>query len=601
MLAPRSKAYSLHICCSVRRHPLGACRQPARHGRPARELRAARRARPAVGAARRRGGAPGGWRADARRPHGSPGRRPRGSGRAGGAGRRLTGRASLSRASRNATTSRRRPSWRRSAAVVAAGAGAAAGRSPRRAEWARARWASSRTDSRRSWRAPRPLRPVVGGGLRRLGDDGDDGDGDRQRDERTAPHRLLPGGRDTACGARRRRGRRRGLGGPAPTACAGGWRGQAGDGSRPPPAPQVPSRHGTRNPRSCYVREIRAGTLRASGGSPGWPTTTAPSAAPASCASWRRGTSTEWVGIPPDADDEAVARGRGARSGAQLAFHAHAAADPTIERAYCDQGEKALLRAREPPEYDAPLRASRTPQTTALSRAVAEREERLRAARERIERYGDDDARMALARRPCSRRPTPPRPASTPSAPRRGAVTDAAQALAAGRRRAARGGLVTAGPRPRRARVERCRPRPGADHPGRPPDATGATRRQRGRRAGGVAQAPISVRENAPGWAALGATLRARGDLDAAADAAGRLIEEDEEDSPRLARDGAGSSTDRGEPRRAGEAWERSARSASTSPAPSPASRCSAATASPAASSLAAADIEGRIARIRRG
>ena len=104
-------------------------------------------------------------------------------------------------------------------------------------------------------------------------------------------------------------------------------------------------------------------------------------------------------------------------------------------------------------------------------------------------------------------------------------------------------------------------------------------RGQRGRRAR-AAPAPGHP-ENAPGWAALGATLRARGELDAAADAASRLIEEDEEDphgwrvmalvvGPR--RDAAGS----GRPGALGAARPRRARCAP------PASRCCAEAASPA-------------------
>jgi Major Facilitator Superfamily len=77
---------------------------------------------------------------------------------------------------------------------------------------------------------PAFLGRVVCSGLRRLSDGGDDGDGDRQRDERTAPHTVPSVGN----------------GAPCTRSSRGGWRGQAGDGSRPPPAPQVPTRPGAK-------------------------------------------------------------------------------------------------------------------------------------------------------------------------------------------------------------------------------------------------------------------------------------------------------------------------------------------------------------------
>ena len=303
----------------------------------------------------------------------------------------------------------------------------------------------------------------------------------------------------------------------------------------------------------------------------------------------------EWFGIPPDADDEAV-REAADRKRRELASTPMPQRARTIERAYCDQGEKALLRPDIRKEYDALLRASRTPQTTALSRAVAEREERLRAARERIERYGDDDARMAPGSATLLAAPDA-RARLDAERAQAGAVTDAAQALAAARRARVEGSSLRALALAERALELSPTPRTLTTLAG--------ARRDTGDLAGSEAAAReglrmlSSVRENAPGWAALGATLRARGDLDAAADAAGRLIEEDEED-PHGWRVMALVDTDRGESRRAGEAWERSARLGLDVPGALAGLEVLRRDSLARSDSLAAADIESRIARIRR-
>ena len=103
-----------------------------------------------------------------------------------------------------------------------------------------------------------------------------------------------------------------------------------------------------------------------------------------------------WFGIPPDAGDDAI-RDAAERKRRELAGTPMPQSRRAIEKAFCDQGEKALLRPDVRREYDALLRASRDPRRAqeAVSRNVAEREERLRIARERIEHFGDDDARMA--------------------------------------------------------------------------------------------------------------------------------------------------------------------------------------------------------------
>ena len=233
----------------------------------------------------------------------------------------------------------------------------------------------------------------------------------------------------------------------------------------------------------------------------------------------------EWFGIPPDAGDDAV-REAAERKRRELASTPMPQRTRAVERAYCDQGEKALLRPAVRREYDALLRSSRVPSATSQSRAVAEREERLRAARERIERYGDDDAHGAgggdAAGGPDARARLEAERAQA------AAVSDPAEALAAARRARVEGAALRALAQAERAHALSPTPRALTTLAG--------ARRDTGDLAGSEAAAREGLRllpgtrENAPGWAALGATLRARGELDAAADAASRLIEEDEED-----------------------------------------------------------------------
>jgi tetratricopeptide (TPR) repeat protein len=304
----------------------------------------------------------------------------------------------------------------------------------------------------------------------------------------------------------------------------------------------------------------------------------------------------EWFGIPPDAGDDAIGEAA-ERKRRELASTPMPQRTRAIERAYCDQGEKALLRPAVRKEYDALLRASRTPRATSQSRVVAEREERLRAARERIERYGDDDARMA---------PGPATMLAAPDARARleaeralaAAVVDPGEALGAARRARVEGAALRALALAERAHALAPTPR-GLT-------TLASARRDTGDLAGsedaareGLRLLP-GTRENAPGWAALGATLRARGELDAAADAASRLIEEDEED-PHGWRVMALVDSDRGETLRAGEAWERSARLGLDVPGALAGLEVLRRDSLARNDSLGAADIESRIARIRRG
>lgn len=304
----------------------------------------------------------------------------------------------------------------------------------------------------------------------------------------------------------------------------------------------------------------------------------------------------EWFGIAPDAGDDAI-REAAERKRRELASTPMPQRTRQIERAFCDQGEKVLLRSDYRRDYDALLRASRTPELTGQNRAAVEREARLRAARERIERYGDDDARMA---------PGPATLLAAPDARERleaeraaaAAVADPAEALAAARRARVEGESLRALAFAERAHALAATPRALTTLAGARRDVGDLAGSEAAAREG-LRQLP-TVRENAPGWTALGATLRARGELDAAADAAARLIEEDEED-PHGWRVMALVDADRGETLRAGEAWERSARLGLDVPGALAGLEVLRRDSLARNDSLAAADIESRIARIRRG
>jgi tetratricopeptide (TPR) repeat protein len=305
-----------------------------------------------------------------------------------------------------------------------------------------------------------------------------------------------------------------------------------------------------------------------------------------------------WFGIPPDAGDEAI-RAAAERKRRELSGTPMPQKRRAIERAFCDQGEKALLRPDVRRDYDALLRGGQARGTTvgaSAARGAAEREARLRAARERIQRYGSDDARMA------------PGHATFLTAPRERARLEEERAAAAGiasapeALAAARAARVAGAASRALALAERAHalaPFAGSLN------TLGGARRDVGDLAGSESalreslELLPSVRENAPGWAALGATLRARGALDEAAGAAARLLEEDEEDAYgwRLTALVAG---DRGEAIRAGDAWERSARLGLDVPGALAGLEVLRKDCLARADRLGAADIEGRIARLRR-
>ena len=305
-----------------------------------------------------------------------------------------------------------------------------------------------------------------------------------------------------------------------------------------------------------------------------------------------------WFGIPQDAGPDAI-RTAAETKRAELSRTPMPQRTRAIEKAYCDQGEKALLRPDIRREYDALLHDARSPVRTMTSaqRTAAEREERLRVARERIEHYGDDDARMS------------PGPAmfltsadaqAELRAERAAAATapDAAKALAAARRARVEDANIRALALAERAHALRVT--------AGSLTTLGAARRDVGDLAGSETALRESVgmldtvRENAPGWIALSATLRARGDLDGAEQAAMRVIEEDEED-PYGWRALAMLLTDRGETIRAGDAWERSAGHGLDVPGALAGLQVLRKDALARNDQLGAANIEDRVARIRRG
>jgi len=228
------------------------------------------------------------------------------------------------------------------------------------------------------------------------------------------------------------------------------------------------------------------------------------------------------------------------------------------ERAFCDQGEKALLRPDIRQAYDALLGGQQPARAVdaAAGRAARERDARLKEARERIQHYDRDDAIM-----------TPGQPISlghpgteAQLADERvgaGRIADAAAALKASRQARFEGAPLRA-----LALAERAH--------GLAPSAgslrtLGATHRDLGdlQQSESLLREGIrllpGLRENTPGWVALTATLVASGALDEANAEALRLVNEDEED-PHAWRVLAIVSAARGDAPRAAEAWERSAR-----------------------------------------
>ncbi|MGD9573256.1 MAG: hypothetical protein AB7V62_15340 [Thermoleophilia bacterium] len=306
----------------------------------------------------------------------------------------------------------------------------------------------------------------------------------------------------------------------------------------------------------------------------------------------------DWFGIPPDAGADAI-REAAERKRKELAGTPMPQNKRAIEKAFCDQGEKALLRPDIRREYDALLQASHTPRRarTSADRAVAEREERLRAARDRIEHHTPDDARLApgdvmfLGDEAVEVQLAGERRAAAK-------LTDFDAVLAAARQARVAGHAVEALALAERANAIRST--------AGTLTTLGAARRDVGDLAGSEealrrSVATLStVRENAPGWIALSATLRALGDLQGAEDAAMRVIEEDDED-PHGWHALAMVLSDRGETIRAGDAWERMAGFGLDVPAALAGLQVLRKDSLARNDLLGAANIEDRLARIRRG
>ncbi len=305
-----------------------------------------------------------------------------------------------------------------------------------------------------------------------------------------------------------------------------------------------------------------------------------------------------WFGIPTDAGSDAI-RAAAEVKRQEISHTPMAQNKRAIEKAFCDQGEKALLRPDVRREYDAMLHAARSPVRAATSqaRAVAEREERLRVARDRIEHFGPDDARMAAG--PAMFFADPAARAELESERVAAAtIDDPAAALRAARRARVEGaaarGLALA------ERAHALRVTAGSLN------TLGAARRDVGDVAGSetVLRESVAllhtVRENAPGWIALSATLRARGDLAGAEAAAMRIIENDEDDAYGW-RALAFVLTDKGEAVRAGDAWERSANLGLDVPGVLAGLQVLRKDCLARNDQLGAANIEDRVFRIRKG
>jgi len=305
-----------------------------------------------------------------------------------------------------------------------------------------------------------------------------------------------------------------------------------------------------------------------------------------------------WFGIPSDADDETVKAAAEAKR-STIAHTPMPQHNRSIERAFCDQGEKVLLRPAFRREYDALLKSTNAPATprTSAERGVAEREERLRVARERVEHHSADDARMA----PGAAMFLGSEEVEVELAGERRAAskaTDFAETLRAARQARVEGKSVRALALAEKAHS--LKPTAGALN------TLGGARRDVGDLAASeealrrsVALLP-TVRENAPGWIALSATLRARGDLAGAEQAAMKVIEEDQDD-PHGWHALAFVLTDRGETVRAGDAWERMAKLGLDVPAALAGLQVLRKDSLARNDQLGAANIEDRVARIRRG
>jgi hypothetical protein len=264
-----------------------------------------------------------------------------------------------------------------------------------------------------------------------------------------------------------------------------------------------------------------------------------------------------WFGIARTASDDEI-REAAERMRAGLKSSPMPQAKRANERAFCDQGEKALLRPDIRREYDALLdpRRPTVAADTSTRRVADEREARLKAARDRVQHYERDDGHMApgltvsLAAAGTRAELEQERAAAA-------RITDAGAALTAARAARAEGAPLRALGLAERAHA--LAPTPGTLR------TLGAAHRDLGDVTEAVAFHRRGVlelatfRDNTPGWAALCASLLAAGQLAEAEKIALDLVNDDDEE-PHGWRLLALVSAAQASTARAAEAFERSAR-----------------------------------------
>lgn len=264
-----------------------------------------------------------------------------------------------------------------------------------------------------------------------------------------------------------------------------------------------------------------------------------------------------WFGISRSASDDEI-REAAERMRVTLKGTPMPQAKRANERAFCDQGEKALLRPDIRRDYDALLEPRRqvVSADTSARRAADEREGRLRAARDRVQHYQQDDSHMtpgpvmSLAADTTRTELADARAAAA-------AIGDAAAALEAARAARVEGASIRA-----LGLAERA-------HDLAPTAGTLRTLGAAHRDLGNVAEAVAlhrrgveelpTLRDNSPGWAALCASLLAAGELAEAEKIALELVNDDDEE-PHGWRLLALVSAAQANTVRSAEAFERSAR-----------------------------------------
>lgn len=264
-----------------------------------------------------------------------------------------------------------------------------------------------------------------------------------------------------------------------------------------------------------------------------------------------------WFGIPRSATDDEI-RQAAERMRVSLKSTPMPQAKRTTERAFCDQGEKALLRPDIRRDYDAMLEPARRTIATdkATRRLTDEREARLTAARDRVLHYQRDDALMFPGLTVSLAADATQEELASENKKAAG-IADAATALAA-----ARAARLESAPLRALALAQRAHNlAPSADTL----RTLGAAHRDLGDVTEAVALHRRSVeqlpalRDNTPGWAALCASLLAAGQLAEAETIALELVNDDDEE-PHGWRLLALVSAAKDDVARAAEAFERSAK-----------------------------------------